>query len=135
MGLQLEFSVEGRKEVLRDLDTRGRKAKNLQAPLKESADYMMKVIDQNFDSHGGVWGKWKRRKKAYPWRMLEKTGAMRRGFCSRIYTKQAEISNLRPYFKYHQSRQPRKYLPRRVMMAIEEQQAREITRIFQRHIM
>ena len=54
MGLQLVFSVEGRKEVLRDLDTRGRKAKNLQAPLKESADYMMKVIDQNFGSHGGV---------------------------------------------------------------------------------
>lgn len=119
---------------MRELDLRGRKAKNIQGSLKESADYMIKVIDQNFGSHGGVWGKWKRRKKAYPWQMLEKTGAMRRGFRSKVSPKQAEISNTQPYFKYHQSRRPRKYLPRRVMMAIEEQQAKEITRIFQRNI-
>ena len=53
MGLQLVFTVDGRTEVLRDLDTCGRKAKNLQATHKESTDYMIKVSDQHLGSHGG----------------------------------------------------------------------------------
>ncbi len=135
MGVRLSFELEGANEVIRELDVRGKKAKNMSRPLKDSADFMLERIGQNFNGQGSLWGKWKRRKKAYPWRILQKTGAMRDGFCSRVSTKQAEISNTQPYFKYHQSKSPRKYLPRRVMMAIEQAETREIIRIFQRHIM
>lgn len=54
MSLQITFSVEGRDEVMRELDLRGRKAKNIQTSLRESAEYMTNVIDQNFGSRGGV---------------------------------------------------------------------------------
>lgn len=133
--MRLSFEVEGVQEAIRELDLRGKKAKNLSRPLKQSSDYIMERIKQNFEGAGSLYGKWPRRKKAYPWRMLQKSGAMRDGFRSRVSSTQAEISNTQPYFKYHQSRAPRKYLPRRVMMAIQEQEAREVTRIFHRHIM
>ena len=62
---------------MRELALRPRKSKNIQTSLRESVEYMTNVIDQNFGSRGGVWGKWKKRKKAYPWQILEKTGARR----------------------------------------------------------
>lgn len=134
--MRLVFRIEGVQEATRMLDTRGRRAKNLKAPLKQSAEYMEGRIDKNYSGRGSLWGKWKRRAKAYPWRILEKTGVMRDGFRSRVDSRQAEIRNIQPYFKYHQSRSPRKTaLPRRIMMAIQAQEATEITKIFQRHIM
>lgn len=134
--MRLVFHVEGVQEAIREFDTRGKRAKNLKSPLKQSAEYMESRIDQNYSGRGSLWGKWKNRSKAYPWRILEKTGAMRSGFRSRVDSRQAEISNTQPYFKYHQSRAPRTTsLPRRVMMAVQAQEATDIVRIFQRHIM
>lgn len=134
--MRLVFRVEGVQEAIRMLDTRGKRAKNLKAPLKQSAEYMEGRIDDNYSGRGSLWGRWKRRAKAYPWRILEKTGAMRDGFRSRVGSRQAEIRNTQPYFKYHQSRSPRKTaLPRRIVMAIETQEANAIKSIFHRHIM
>lgn len=132
--MRLSFTVEGDKEVVRYLETKSKKARRLKRPLQDSADYMLERINKNFSGTGSLWGRWKRRSRSYPWRLLDRTGAMRRGFRDTVTNRQAEISNTQPYFKYHQSRYPRKYLPRRVMMAINTAEATEIVRIFQRHI-
>lgn len=134
MGVRLEFSVEGDTEFIRELDKRSKKAKNLKSPLQDSVKYMMGLINQNYSSSGGVWGRWPRRKYVYSWPILNKTGDMKRGFRSKISTRQAVISNTQPYFKYHQSKSTRKYLPRRVMMAIQTSEVKVIKNIFQRYI-
>ena len=134
--MRLVFRIEGVQEATRMLDTRGKRAKNLKAPLYKSANYMMNRIAENYQGGGSYWGRWERREKNYPWRILEKTGAMRRGFRMKVGKRQAEIRNTQPYFKYHQSGKERETaLPRRIMMAIQMQEATDIEKIFQRHIM
>jgi hypothetical protein len=44
------------------------------------------------------------------------------------------VTNTAPYFKYHQSRLPRRKLPRRVMMKLDETRKQTIVKEFQKAI-
>lgn len=136
--VSVSFSVEGDVEVVSMFEAARDRARDLRTPLRRIGEMMLKTIDKNYDTHGGVWGRWKRRKKSYPWPILEQTGQMRRSFYDKVGSDYVEIGNNDPrdIFKYHQSKAPRtSNLPRRVMMAIAEDQRRESMRILQEHIM
>jgi phage gpG-like protein len=59
---------------------------------------------------------------------------MQHSFKSIVASDQAVISNSAPYFKYHQSNKPRSRIPRRVMMALGQNQKQDIVRFFQSYI-
>lgn len=92
-------------------------------------------VDSNFSSRGALFGQpWAKRKdnKSHP--ILEKTGRMRRSFNQRLGDNYVEISNSAQQFKYHQSNKPRRKLPRRVMLKLDEIRRRYIVKTFQQHI-
>lgn len=132
----LTFSVEGDKEVVSMFDATGARASNLRRPMDAIGEYMLDEIDTNYSTRGGTWGRWRRRKKAYPHPLLEATRKMRSSFWKRSNRESVTVGNSDRKFKYHQSKAPRSSnLPRRVMIAIAEQQRREAVRMLQRHIM
>lgn len=134
--LNVSFSVEGDDEVISMFDTAGRRVGNLKTPMRAIGKMMLGYIDQNYGSHGGLWGRWKPRKRSYPWLLLEKSGRMRGGFKANATSNAVEIGNSQSYFKYHQSKKPRSSnLPRRVMMAVQDQQRRETMKILQQYVM
>lgn len=135
--MKLSFSVEGDVEVLSTFEGVKSNARNLKTTLEAVGEYMLQQIDENFDSRGGKWGKWKPRlRKPRHSSLLEDTGAMRSGFLSVANNTEVSIGNSTHYFKYHQSKKVRATkLPRRIMMDITENERREIVRIVQRNLM
>jgi phage gpG-like protein len=133
---QVSFEVEGDQEVVSMFEIAGRKVRNLSTPFQNIARMMLQDIDTNFAGRGSLWGRWKPRKRAYPWPILEQTGVMRGSFRSKVGRDYTEIGNVDPrdIFKYHQSKAPRQTMPRRIMMAIGEKQRREAVRFIQRYI-
>lgn len=84
-----------------------------------------------FETRGKEIGEsWESRTKSYPWPILEKTGRMRKGFKFNADDSSVEIYNIADYFVYHQSREPRRKLPRRVMMKLAEKQKNMIIKRF-----
>jgi len=136
--MQIDFSVEGDVEVTSMFDTANNRSKTLRAPFRKIAKYLLDEIDRNYEGRGRIWGKWKRRLRApkdgHP--LLEDTSAMRRNFDEKVGNTYATIGNRSEQFKFHQSKKPRTTrLPRRIMMAIEEDQRRESMKILQKHVM
>lgn len=134
--IRLDFSIEGVPQVAAMFDTAGRKAGNLRNAFSKISDFYRGEIVENYNTKGGIWGRWARRKKAYPWPLLSRTGTMAGNFAYDVGSRSLVISNPTDYFKYHQSSKPRKSnLPRRVMFDIQDPQRAEAMRILQRHIM
>ena len=133
--LRISVKVEGSKQVVAMLDTRGKRARNLRTPMTEIGKYMLDIIDDNFDVKGKVWERWKRPAHNYGHPLLEATGRMRNSFQARVRDNSVTISNKMHYFKYHQSKAPRKRLPRRIVMDFQEPQRRKVTKIIQAYIM
>lgn len=136
--VEIDFAVEGDTEVISMIDASGVRSKTLRRPFRFIADMMLGVIDNNYEGRGSVWGKWKRRLRApkdgHP--LLEDTKKMRESFNKKVGNNYMTIGNTTDQFKYHQSKKPRKTrLPRRIMMAIEDDQRRESMKILQNHIM
>lgn len=135
MVVQLSFSIEGEKQVSRKLAMSADGIENFDAPLRAIGKEMLRAVDSNFDSRGSLFGaRWKARAKPKPWPLLEKTGEMRRGFKDNLGEGYVEIYNVQDYFKYHQSNKPRKKLPRRLMLKIDQVRKVFIVKEFQRHI-
>lgn len=142
---QLQWEVEGHKELSRVLIGMESKLKDFTPPLRDSAQYLEKVFSTEvFDTQGAAIGqRWKR---LSPLTVAQKarqglstlpligTGALQAAFRSAVSPLEAVISNVAPYFKYHQSRAPRSRLPRRAMMGLGNDQKTSIVRFFQRHI-
>lgn len=134
--VEIKFAVEGVEEVSAMFEVGSKRAGSLQPPLKKASDLMIKVIDVNFASHGREFGEpWKKRKKAYGWPLLEKTGQLRKSFDYKLSSQESVIGNKKEYFGYHQSNRPRKKMPRRIMMKIDETRRQLIVKIFQEYIM
>lgn len=134
----LSFDVEGDTEVVAMFETAGRRVRNLRVPFRKVGDMMLGVIEENYAGRGSVWGKWKRRLHApadgHP--LLEDSRAMRGGFDTNVGSDYVEIGNVENQFKFHQSKKPRSTrLPRRIMMAVRDNQRREAVRILQQYIM
>ena len=133
--LAVTFEVEGTNEVAAMFGKSIQRSGDFRKPLEKSSKLMLKTFDQNFGRQGQTLGEpWKKRKKNYPWPMLEKTGAMRKSFNYDLDADQSTLSNEAPYFKYHQSNKPRKKLPRRIMMKIDEYRRRLIVKYIQEYI-
>lgn len=136
--LAVSFSVEGDVQVVSMLDSAQARARDLRTPMRAIGKMFLGVIDENYASRGKVWGRWKRRRASYPWPILEQSGQLRGNFYTKVGNSYVEIGNNDPrdIFKYHQSSRKRSSnLPRRVMMAVEEDQRRESMKILQEHVM
>lgn len=134
----ISFSIEGEVQVESMFEIAGKRVRNLRTPMAAIGKMMLSRIAQNYDSHGGLWGRWQRRKQSYPWPLLEQTGRMKGRFDDNVTSDSVTIGNTdsRDIFKYHQSAKPRSSnLPRRVMMAVEEDERRESVNILQEYIM
>ena len=108
--------------------------KDFKPEFQRSADFLKDFFGgEVFNTRGAAIGEpWKPTRN--PWPILEKTGKMRRGFVSKAESKRAEVWNAVDYFKYHQSRAPRRNLPRRVMMKLDEMRKQRIVKFFHESI-
>jgi len=118
--------------MARRLSKLGDGVKNFKPEFKKSADFLVGFFGgQVFETRGKIIGEpWKTRTKAYPWPILERSGKMRRSFKGKAKRLDAAIYNAMDYFKFHQSKAPRRKLPRRIMMKLDEARKTKIVHIF-----
>lgn len=131
MVVALEATIEGETQLSRRLTGLATDLDDFSPAFDAIQVELLHSIDENYESRGGLFGTWPARKVDAPWPLLEKTGEMRGGFKGEIFHDYLEISNPVPWFPYHQSNQPRQRLPRRVMMAIDNQRKEFIQKAFQ----
>lgn len=145
MGLQLEWYIEGEKQLSRVLlDLRGDTTKLFGAFNESAAKLRTQFEKEVFDSRGSSIGEsWKplspvtlarKARSGYGSHPLIATGAMRRSFRHAATNEFGAVFNTAEYFKYHQSNRPRKKLPRRVMMKLGNNQREMVIKVFQKHI-
>ncbi len=131
----LTGTLEGEKQLSRRLLKIPDNIGSFKKPLFKIGREVRISVDANFGSRGALFGeRWAPRKdhKSHP--LLEKTGRMRRSFNQRLGDDYVEIANSSDYFAFHQSAAPRKKLPRRVMLKIDEIRKIFIVKSFQAHI-
>jgi len=138
--LEITFSIEGEVQLIRRLRDIERDLKDWTPEFKRIGNLLLKTFKHNFQTQGRTLGEpWKRlapstiaqkRRKGYPLTPLIATGKMRDSFKAGVGRFHVEISNPVAYFPYHQSRRPRRKLPRRVMMKIDEERKQLISKIF-----
>ncbi len=142
MGFQLEWSIEGEKQVSRVLIGMGSALRDYTQPFTQSAQYLKETFSKDvFETQGAAIGeKWKRlspytvaqkARRGLPLEPLVGSGKMRDSFVTIVTSEQAVVRNTAPYFPFHQSNKPRSRLPRRVMMKIGENQKEQVVRYFQ----
>lgn len=145
MGFQLQWTIEGEKQLSRVLIGMQTDLKDFKKPLNKIAENLTRLFSTDvFTTRGGViqesWASLSpytlatKARRGLPSAPLIATGAMQKGFKSAVTSDQAVIYNTADYFKYHQSNQPRKKLPRRVMMKIANKQKEMIVKEFQNFI-
>ena len=132
MPVKIVWSIEGEAQLVRRLRGLGDNVKDFKPELTKSSKFLKSFFGgEVFDTRGRAIGEpWKKRKKFYPWPILERTGKMRRSFTFRAEKMFAVVWNARTYFKFHQSRLPRYRLPRRRMMRLVNRIKNEIVQIF-----
>jgi phage gpG-like protein len=145
MAFQLEWSIEGDKQLSRRLVGLEGALSDYRRPFSDSASYLKTTFSRDvFDTQGAAIGeRWTRlspytvaqkARRGYPSTPLIGTGSMRNSFQTIVSSDQAVVYNTAAYFKFHQSKAPRKHLPRRVMMKLADRQKETIVRLFQEHI-
>lgn len=132
--LYLSGNLEGEQQLDRILGTMDGKFNDFREPLEQSKEQLLKTTSSNFSLGGHLMGGWRPRKRIYSHPILDKTGAMKNNFQSRVTNTQMEIWNPTRYFKYHQSNKPRTRLPRRVMLKIIEADKVRISKFFQEYV-
>jgi phage gpG-like protein len=145
--LQLQWSIEGDKQLSRVLIGMGKSMSDFRQPFNSSAEYLKRTFSKDaFSTQGRAIGvRWKRLSPAtvaekarlgYLQGPLIRTGRMQNSFQSIVQSDQAVVYNTSPYFKFHQSNRPRagSRLPRRPMAALGPNQKVTIVRYFQEYI-
>jgi phage gpG-like protein len=131
--MDLSITVGGAKQVVANFDSKGKKARNLRPAMSRIGDMMKKSFDLNYSSRGSRFGaKWATRRKSYPWPILEKTGAMRRGFRSDVGGDYVKLTNLVKHFPFHQRGTRR--LPKRAMLGYATADINDAVREIRRHL-
>lgn len=142
MSFQISWTIEGEKQLSRNLLLLSNKVKDWTPAFAETAYTLKSIFSQDvFETEGGAINEsWAPLSKAYAYRkaqthpgkgILERTGAMRNGFMTMWRPDMAQVWNDVEYFKYHQSNQARtSNLPRRVIMKLAETQRTQIVKIF-----
>lgn len=132
MGLRLEATINGDKQMSVELGVVGVKIKDWRAPLTASAGELMKSFQLNFEAHGELFGGWAPRRKEQPWPILEKTGTLRGSFYSEITENEAVLGNKTSYFPYHQLGTSK--LPKRVLLMMDAARRNFVVKAFQAHV-
>ena len=132
--MDISVTLEGEQQVKRRLLIVANGITDFEEPLRNIGSELQKTFQLNFAQEGAIFGGWAARKQDYPWPILNKTGRMRQGFRQNLGKQELLISNVTPYFKYHQSNKPRSRLPRRVMMKIDNDRKNFIVKAFQAYI-
>lgn len=142
---RLKFVIEGVPELSRILMLEHQRVSNFKKPLQVSADLVRRDVETQFKTEGALTGGWQPLTEgtirgrvragfgAGP--ILQRTGALRRSFYSLVDEKKAIISSQSPYFVYHQSRMPRKKLPRRAMLVLIDRTRQNIVEEFHKFLM
>ena len=133
---ELSANLEGEKQLDRRMKMIKTSLKSLFPVMKKTGAYLRDFIKGDvFETRGGAIGeRWKPRKSGGSWPLLQKTGKMRRSFKYTPKPLQVRIFNTTDYFKFHQSRMPRRRLPRRVMMKIDKERRNHILQLFHKEI-
>ena len=132
MATEFTITLEGEKQLSRRILKLADNVQDFRPELSKSTSFLKNFFGgEVFATRGGAIGEsWVKRKKAYSWPILERSGKMRRSFKTKAEKLRGEVWNAVRYFKYHQSRLPRHKLPRRVMMKLTNQLKDEIIQIF-----
>jgi phage gpG-like protein len=130
--MQVRVVVTGDKQLISKLTALGPKLSEFSAAFailgKELTDY---YAGKGFASQGGIFGEsWKQLSPVYaskkgrnfPGRgILVASGTMQRNFSFSATPTTLTIGNDTPYFKYHQSTEPRSKMPRRASMGVNSE--------------
>ena len=141
MALQLEWKIEGTQELSRRLQNIGEGIKDWTPAFREASEELAGIFaNEVFDTKGGTIGEsWKpltprylsqKLKQGYPADPLVRTGKMKNSFKTQFKADFGEVWNSMFYFKYHQSKEPRSKIPRRIMMKLGENQKQLVVKIF-----
>lgn len=144
-GFQLQWSIEGEQQLSRVLLGMESSMQDYTTPFRQSADLLKDTFAVDvFNTQGGAIGEtWAAlspatiaaKARTYGQTApLIATGNMRASFTTEVSKDMAVVSNSADYFKYHQSNQPRRHLPRRVMMKLTDSLKESIVKFFQEHI-
>jgi phage gpG-like protein len=128
--MQIYFEIEGVVQMHRRFTKFAKDIKDWSLSTEKIGKYLKTFFSNDvFQSEGAVFGeKWVGGKYYHK---LQRTGLMRNNFYFKNNKNQVEIGNTTDYFKYHQSNKPRKSkLPRRIMMKLDEERKKTITRFF-----
>jgi len=128
----IRFSIEGDEQLIRKFRGVEIKGKDWKGTFKKIGNDLTKVFSGPvFETRGREIGEpWKPRKISQPWPLLQRTGRMRKGFKFNAKRTSLEVYNITKYFKYHQSKDPRRRLPRRIMMKLDEKRKTNIMKRF-----
>ena len=142
--MQIQIAIEGEMQLSRRFNNIAQSSRDWTPVMKKSTEDLIHVFSGPvFDTEGAeIDEQWSPLKKAYALRKakkypgtgtLEATGNMRHGFQSKFDSSSAKIWNAMEYFKYHQSKEPRIKLPRRVMMKLTENLRETVIKNFQQY--
>lgn len=142
MAIQIDFEIEGEKQISRRLNIVADNITDFKAPLQLSASEFIRAFKQNFANEGAMLGEpWPKRKPVFKngvrvdtWALLRKTTRMYNSFRGQVSATELEVINTAAQFKYHQSNKPRSKIPRRVMMKLDEARKRFVIKALQRYI-
>lgn len=132
--LTLEGYDQGFKELSRTLMVMSDGLDDWDEPFKEIGGELVEVWDLNFAGRGSLFGGWEPAKMDYGHPLLEDTRAMRDSFGYGATKDTLELYNTDPKFRFHQSKEPRTKLPRRVMMMLDEERKQLVQKRFQEYI-
>lgn len=144
--MQISWTIEGDKQLSRKLIGMSTSVKDFHRPLQKSATMLLGIFSGPvFATEGAIIGeKWQRlspytvaqkARSGYGNKgILEASGRMKRSFRAIVSSEQAVLHNEADYFKYHQSNKPRRHLPRRVMMKLNQSSKEMIVKYFQQYI-
>lgn len=130
--MQITIVITGSRQLKKRLTRIGAGMHDFSAAFKTMGDKMATYYQtQGFLSQGGVFGQdWPRLSRSYAVRKAKKypgrpplvaSGKMLSGFRFESTPTSVTVGNRMPYFKYHQStRKPRRKIPRRAMMGIND---------------
>lgn len=145
MSFEISWTIEGEKQLSRVLTRLSTDIKNFKLPLTNIAEKLVQTFSTEvFSTQGAAIDEsWRplapgtlqqKRRKGFSSQPLVATGTMQKSFRSIVTNDAAVIYNTADYFKYHQSNQPRKKLPRRVMMKIANRQKEMIVKEFKNYL-
>ncbi len=141
MPLELYFEIEGEAQLVRRLMDVDLSMKDFTPEFRQVGSLLKKTFRDNFNTAGNDLGAaWQplsprtireKIRQGWPLDILIRTNRMKNSFRDRVSNLFVVVDNTAPYFPYHQSNKPRRKLPRRIMMRIDNRRRNQIVKIFQ----